>query len=75
MSSLGAAVCTSSNRVCEVLDDANRFERAGHDLRGSNPVGLILELVLEEFGIGQYHAELVVQPVKEVHHVLRHGGL
>lgn len=75
MSCLGATVCASSNRVFEVLDDADGFERAGHDLRGSDPVGLILELVLEKFGIGQNHAELVVQPVKEVHHVLRHGGL
>ena len=75
MSSLGAAVCTSSNRVFEVLDDANGFERARHHLGGTHLLRFVVEFVFEKFGIGQYHAELVVQPVKEVHHVLRHGGL
>jgi len=75
MSSLGITVCAGSNRMFEVLNDADRFERTGHDLGGANPLGLVLELVLEEFGVSQNHAQLVVQAVKEVHQVRRHGGI
>ena len=53
------------NRSFEVLDDADRFEGTGDDLRRPGSMHLVGELAFEQLGVGQDDPELVVQPVEE----------
>jgi len=44
---------------------AHGVERARHQLRGSRPVQVISRLCLEQLGVGQDDAELVVEAMEE----------
>ena len=49
----------------QVLDDPDGLEGAGDDLSGADAVAFFRELALEQLGIGQDHAELIVQAVEQ----------
>jgi hypothetical protein len=51
--------------MSETLRSANCFESATDHQTGSDLVGVVTEAVLEQLGIGEDDAELVVQPVEE----------
>ncbi len=48
-----------------LLDRADRLDRAVHDLRGARSTGVIAQVRFEELGIGEDDAKLVVQPMEE----------
>ena len=53
------------NGVFQVLDDPDGLKGAGDDLSGADAMTFFRELALEQFGIGEDHAELIVQAVEE----------
>ena len=67
---------TDPDGVFQVLDDADGLEGAGDHLSGADPVAFFGELALEQLGISQNHAELVVQAVEEADQFRSHfrGG-
>ena len=63
----------------EILDGGDRLERTGDDLTGARTVGFVRQPCLEELGVGENDAELVVQTVKhprelEGAHAWQRGG-
>jgi hypothetical protein len=65
----GAVSGIAADGLLEMLDGANRLERPGDDLGGPNAMDLVGELALEQLRVGQDDAELVVQAMKEAHHL------
>ena len=51
--------------VPQVADGGHRLERACHHLGGSRAIGGVLQFGLEQFGVGEDDAQLVVEPMKE----------
>ena len=43
----------------------HRFERARHDLRGARAIRIVGNFRVQEFGVGEDHAELIVQTMEE----------
>lgn len=64
----------TADGLLEVLDGADRLKRAGHDLGGTRAMDFIGQLAFEQFRVGQNDAELVVEAMKEAHH-LGHTGV
>lgn len=51
--------------MSEALSSANGFKRSADHQAGSDLVGIVAEPVLEEFGVGENHPELVIQAVEK----------
>lgn len=53
------------DRLAQFARDGHGLERGADDLRRARLLRGVLGLGLEQLGVREYHAELVVQPVEE----------
>jgi hypothetical protein len=62
---VGTEVRADAEDPAEVLNGRDCFERARNDLAGAGTLRFLGQTGLEELGVGEDDAELVVQPVKD----------
>ena len=62
-----------ADQLAQVLNGGDGFERAAHDLPGPRALGVVCQARLEQLGIREDHAELIVQAVKHPRQVGRGG--
>ena len=55
----------------EVLDGQDRLQCAAHHLPGAGALGFVGEASLEQLGIGENDAELVIEPMEHLRKVRR----
>lgn len=60
-----------TDQAPEILDRRNGVERAEHDLTRPGLLGLVDQPGFEQLGVGEDHAELIVEPVKDLREVRR----
>ena len=56
-------------RLAELLGGGDRLQSAAHNKTCADFVGVVAKAVFEQLGVGEYHAELVVEPVEEFGHL------
>ena len=60
-----------ADNPAEFLDRRNCFQRARDDLAGAGALGFFRQTSLQQFGVRENHAELVIQLVEHLGQVAR----